>query len=107
MQHEEFAEIVAQQLERVSAVLGVKTDEYATHEDQLHNLRLSAILQGESLAEAALGMMAKHTASIFTMVKSGKPFPTAKWDEKITDHIVWLILIKAALTEGAKNPLQE
>jgi hypothetical protein len=104
--HEEFAEILAQQLERVSAILGVKTAEYAT-EDQLHNIRMSAILQEESLPEAVVGMMVKHTVSIFTMVKSGKPYPTDKWDEKITDHIVWLILLKAALTEGAQNPLQE
>jgi hypothetical protein len=49
----------------------------------------------------------KHTVSIFAMIKSGKPFPEEKWDEKITDHIVWLILLKAALTEGAQNPLKE
>jgi hypothetical protein len=58
-----------------------------------------------SLAEAVAGMMVKHTVSIFTMVKDGKPHPEAKWDEKITDHIVWLILLKAALIEGAKNSL--
>jgi hypothetical protein len=104
MKHEEFAGILEQQLARVSAILGVKTEEYAT-EDQLHNIRMSAILQGESLAEAVAGMMVKHTVSIFTMVKDGKPHPEAKWDEKITDHIVWLILLKAALIEGAKNSL--
>lgn len=101
MRHEEFAEILEQQLARVSAVLGVKTKEYAT-EDQLHNIRMSATLQGESMAEAVAGMMVKHTISIFTMVKDGKPHPEAKWDEKITDHIVWLVLLKAALIEDAK-----
>lgn len=106
MKHEEFAGILSQQLERVSAILGVKTEEYAT-EDQLHNIRQAALLKQESLPEAVIGMMVKHTVSIFTMVKSGKPFPEAKWDEKITDHIVWLILLKASLTEGAQNPLKE
>lgn len=104
MKHEEFAEILAQQLERVSAVLGVKTAEYA-REDQLHNIRLAAHLQGESLAEAVAGMMVKHTVSIFTMVQDGQPHPEDKWDEKITDHIIWLVLLKAALIDGAKNPL--
>jgi hypothetical protein len=104
MKHEEFAGILEKQLARVSAILGVKTEEYAT-EDQLHNIRMSAILQGCSLPEAVAGMMVKHTVSIFTMVKDGKPHPEAKWDEKITDHIVWLILLKAALIEGAQNPI--
>lgn len=106
MTHEEFAGILDEQLSKISAVLGVKTDEYAT-EDQLYNLRTAALLKGESIPEAAIGMMVKHTVSIFQMVKSGKPFPMEQWDEKITDHIIWLILLKAALVEGAQNPLKE
>lgn len=106
MTHEEFAEILDEQLSRISAVLGVKTDEYAT-EDQLHNIRMAAVLQEESLPEAVAGMMVKHTVSIYTMVNSGKPFPVEKWDEKITDHLVWLILLKAALVDDAQNPPKE
>jgi hypothetical protein len=106
MTHEEFAAILDEQLSRITAVLGVKTDEYAT-EDQLHNIRMAAIITDESMAKAVIGMMVKHTVSIFTMVNSGKAYPTEKWDEKITDHIIWLILLKAALTEGAQNPLKE
>jgi hypothetical protein len=104
---EEFAGILEEQLSRVSAILGVKTDEYATPKDQLHNIRQAALLKEESLPEAVIGMMVKHTVSIFAMVKSGKPFPVEKWDEKITDHIIWLVLLKASLTENAQNPLKE
>lgn len=106
MKHEEFAGILEKQLSRISAVLGVKTDEYAT-EDQLHNIRQGALLQQKSMPEAVGGMMSKHTVSIYTMIESGKEYPEALWDEKITDHIVWLILLKATLIEGAKNPLKE
>ena len=49
-------------------------------------------------------MMVKHTVSIFDMVESGKPFDLALWDEKITDHINYLILIRAALVENAEHP---
>lgn len=104
MLHDQFKGILDAQIKRVRDILVVKTEEYAT-EDQLHNLRTAALLKGESIPEAALGMMVKHTVSIFTMVKSGKPYPEAMWDEKITDHIVWLILLKASLVEGAQNPL--
>jgi hypothetical protein len=104
---DQFMGILDAQIKRVQDILVVKTDEYAKVEDQLHNIRQAAILLEGSLPEAVVGMMVKHTVSIFAMVKSGKPFPEEKWDEKITDHIVWLILLKAALTEGAQNPLKE
>jgi|SRR5881409_3499939 hypothetical protein len=107
MQADQFMDVLDAQIQRVRDILVVKTDEYAKDVDQLHNIRHAALLQEESLPEAVVGMMVKHTVSIFAMVKSGKPFPEAKWDEKITDHIVWLILLKAALTEGAQNPLKE
>jgi hypothetical protein len=107
VQADQFMDILDTQIQRVRDILVVKTDEYAQTEDQLHNIRQAALLQEESLPEAVRGMMVKHTVSIFAMIKSGKPFPEEKWDEKITDHIVWLILLKAALTEGAQNPLKE
>jgi hypothetical protein len=102
--HDQFKGILDAQIKRVRDILVVKTEEYAT-DDQLHNLRTAALLKGESIPEAAIGMMVKHTVSIFTMVKSGKSYPEALWDEKITDHIVWLILLKAALIESEQNPL--
>ena len=107
MKQEEFAEVLEQQLDRISAVLGVKTNEYATEDDQLKNIRAAAVLMGISMPESVAGTMVKHTVSIYHMIKSGKPFPVEVWDEKITDHIIWLILLKAALHEGADNPLTE
>lgn len=52
------------------------------------------------MPQAISGMMAKHTVSIYDMVESGKPFELAQWDEKITDHICYLILLRAALVEN-------
>lgn len=105
MKADQFKDVLDAQIKRVQDVLVVKTEEYAAEEDQLHNIRMAALLKEESLPEAVIGMMVKHTVSIFSMVKSGKPFPEDKWDEKLTDHIVWLVLLKAALTEGAQRPL--
>lgn len=105
MKADQFKGILDAQIKRVQDILVVKTEEYAADEDQLHNIRQAALLKGESLPEAVIGMMVKHTVSIFSMVKSGKPFPEEKWDEKLTDHIVWLVLLKASLTEGAQRPL--
>jgi hypothetical protein len=107
VQQGEFAEILQEQLDRISAVLGVKTNEYATQEDQLKNIRAAATLMEEPLPKSVAGTMVKHTVSIYHMIKSGKQFPMEVWDEKITDHIIWLILLKATLHEGAQTTLTE
>jgi len=54
------------------------------------------------MAQAVSGMMVKHTVSIFDMVEGPNTFSEQTWDEKITDHIIYLILLKAALLDEAK-----
>lgn len=106
MTHEEFEAVLDAQIKRVQAVLVNKTAEYA-NDDQLNNFRKAAHLRNCSMAQAVLGMMVKHTVSIFDMVEGPNTFSEQTWDEKITDHIIWLVLLKASLTENAQNPLKE
>lgn len=101
MTQDEFEQILNDQLRRINAVLNVKRDEYATT-DVLSNFRTSAAIRGCSMPEAVTGMMVKHTTSIYDMVATGNPYPVEVWDEKITDHLNYLILLKACLIEGAK-----
>lgn len=99
MEHREFEGILVQQLARVSSVLGVKTEEYATDTDQLSNIRASAELQHIPMREAVAGMMSKHTVSIYAMCRDADRHTIERWDEKITDQIIWLILLRAVLEE--------
>jgi hypothetical protein len=101
MQIDRFEAILDAQIKRVRDVLVVKAAEYATA-DHLANFKKVAHLRGVGLPQAVLGMMAKHTVSIFDMVESGKPFDMTVWDEKITDHINYLILLRAALAEDTE-----
>lgn len=107
MKADRFENILDAQLKRVRDVLVTKTEEYSADEDQLANVRWMAFAQGTSMPRAIIGAMAKHSFSIYKMVRDGKPYPIEKWDEKITDHIVWLILLRAALIENAENPQME
>ena len=101
MNQQDFDDLLETQLARVSSVLGLKTKEYATETDQLKNIRDAAELQGLTMQEAVGGMMAKHTVSIYSMLKdTGTLYPDAVWDEKITDHIIWLILLRAVLEDN-------
>lgn len=94
-----FNQVLADQLEKINEILGSKAGEYADDNDRLHNFKASAVLQGITPIEALRGKMAKHTISIYDMIASGKAFPLEKWDEKITDHINYLILLRALVVE--------
>ena len=98
MTHKEFEVVLEAQIQRLRDVLINKTAEYAT-DDQLHNFRKTAHLRGCTMPQAVAGMMAKHTVSIYDMVSNGDIFSEETWDEKITDHIIYLILLKATLKE--------
>lgn len=98
MQNEEFNYILERQLSSIEHVLGAKASEYAT-EDRLHNFKQAAHLQGVTMRQALVGMMSKHTVSIYDMCMSDESFTEDVWDEKITDHLNYLILLKAVITE--------
>ena len=100
MNSSEFQEVLDRQLSRISSILGIKTGEYATDKDQLKNIRDAARLRDIPMKEAVAGMMVKHTVSIYAMIaEADRDFPMIMWDEKITDHIIWLILLLAVLEE--------
>ena len=89
-----FNKVVDEQLTTCKNVLCSKANEYAT-EDRLHNFKQAAHIQKTSPTKALAGMMAKHTVSIYDMIESGREYTGAMWDEKITDSINYLLLLKA------------
>ena len=76
-----------------------KGKEYS-HEDEdyLEIFKTAGKLQGISARRALAGMMAKHTVSIYDMCRHGK-YPRSVWQEKITDHINYLLLLMAIVRE--------
>lgn len=98
MTHDEFQNILEDQITRLRDILDVKGDEYST-EDQLHNFIVAGQLQGCSPKEALVGMMTKHIVSVYDMTRSNEELIFARWDEKITDAIAYLVLLRAAVLE--------
>jgi len=98
MKRTEFDQIVHETLEMCDKVLVVKAKEYAT-EDRLHNFKIAAGMQGISPIQALAGMMAKHTVSVYDMCYANREFPIELWNEKITDHMNYLILLKGLVIE--------
>lgn len=99
MTHEKFAAIVEKQTEKCLDLLVVKGKEYSLDADRLIAFKRAAALQGETVKQALCGMLAKHVVSVYDMCMSGDEFTEARWDEKITDSINYLLILKAAIKE--------
>lgn len=102
MNSEQFATIFNQQMKLCEDTLLHKAGEYATDDDRLHNFQIASALQGCTPVQALGGMMAKHSTSIYDMIQVKDPaqFTMEMWNEKITDHINYLILLKATVHEA-------
>lgn len=99
MNHNDFNDVITRQMTRCLGVLVRKGDEYATDEDRLANFRTAAALQGCSMERALAGMMAKHTVSVYEMLNNPLGVELEQWDEKITDHINYLLLLRAVIEQ--------
>ena len=95
-----FNNIIEKQIERSTSVLVNKAQEYATDNDRLHNFKAAAALRGISVRDALAGMMLKHTVSIYDMCNTNLEYTEAVWNEKITDHINYLLLLRAVIEEN-------
>lgn len=94
---------VDRQIDACRHILVNKAQEYAT-DDRLHNFRVAAELHGTTMASALAGMMAKHSVSVYDMCKDPGAHNMEVWDEKLTDHINYLLLLRAVVAEEAANP---
>lgn len=101
MKTERFENILSERLKKCIDTLSVKANEYAT-EDRLHNFKVAAQLQNCTPITALAGMMAKHTVSVYDLAErqeNGLVVTKEMWDEKIGDHINYLLLLDALITE--------
>lgn len=98
MKTNRFNQIIDTQLDTCKSILQHKAKEYAT-EDRLHNFRVAADLQGVPAKNALGGMMAKHTVSIYDMCGNEESYSKELWNEKITDSINYLLLLRALIQE--------
>lgn len=106
MTPEEFDVLLERRLKNIRFKLGAKAKEYAQGLNRLHNFERGAEIRGCTPAQALMGMMLKHEVSVHDLVD----FPVsseidtdsynALVEEKVGDHINYLILLEALLKEG-------
>lgn len=97
---EQYKEIVENTLEMCKETLNLKNEEYSSQRNPFHNFIVAANLQNTTPIKALAGMMAKHTASIYDMCVDEENISVEKWNEKITDHINYLIILRTMVVMG-------
>ena len=82
-----------------------KTKEYTGDDpDRLGAFKAAAALQHTTPQRALAGMLAKHIVSLYDMCFAEEVvYPMDTWDEKITDSLNYLFLLKAIVKEGHTN----
>lgn len=86
-------------------ILQKKTKEYTGGDtDRLGAFKAAAALQHTTPERALAGMLAKHIVSLYDMCfADGMSFDAGTWDEKITDSLNYLFLLKVIVKEGQTN----
>jgi hypothetical protein len=105
MTQEKFNDVVIRQMDFCTSLLMTKGTEYApdaliNHEiDRLAHFKKAAALMNTTSRAALFSMLAKHLVSISDMCMDEKNHPVEKWDEKITDSINYLFILRAIIEE--------
>ena len=97
----EFQEVFSKQMKLCEETLNRKKKEYIGNgSDRLSTFKIAAGLQKSNAKAALMGMMAKQIVSLYEMSGSRDGiYPVQVWEEKITDSINYLILLRALVEE--------
>lgn len=100
MTKDEFNKVMREQIEICSVLMTEKNREYAEdHPDKLAAFKTAAALQGISPRAALMGMLAKHLVSVSDMCNTDTLYTLPHWEEKITDVINYMLLLKGIVVE--------
>lgn len=67
--------------------------------DRLAHFKKAAAIMSATPKAALLGMLSKHIVSVSDMCTDSRDYPIEKWDEKITDSINYLLILRAIVEE--------
>ena len=99
MNTDQFNLIVIERIEKITATLQKKAEEYATNNDRLHNFNLASCIDECSASQSLWGMAMKHLVSVIDLVNGDLENTHENANEKIGDLINYLILLEATLQE--------
>ena len=95
----EFNASINAQIKRSQDLLLKKNANYNPNDDKLATFKTAAALMDVTPESALAGMLVKHTVSVYGMIRQNLDAPAEVWNEKITDHINYLLLLRALVDE--------
>ncbi len=105
MNNEEFLKIVDNQIEQCKSTLKLKGDIYSDQSiqgsDRLIQFKKIAAIQRTDQVTALAGCMVKHTTLLYDLIGNWRSVSKEQWKETIGDHMNYLFLLMAILTEEA------
>ena len=100
MKTTDFNVIVKEQLQKIEDLLVLKGVEYNLDEnDRFSDFKQAAAFTGQTPEQVLYGYMLKHIMSITSMIQTAEEFSKARWVEKITDNMVYLVLLRGLLED--------
>jgi hypothetical protein len=100
----DFEDIVCKQFKYCYKLLFEKAKQYNIGtEDRLHAFKVASAFEGISTKQALFGMLSKHLVSLSDMIRKDSVQPLDVWNEKISDSINYLLLLKAIIEEEAES----
>lgn len=107
MRGEEFNKVVEETLTYARELLIKKNGAYNTSADRLQSFKTASSVLDTTPIKALGGMMSKHTISIYDLIGAEEVAPLDIWIEKISDHINYLVLLKALVVESQASAIEE
>ena len=106
MNREHFTYIFEGTVDKSRETLLRKNEEYGQEQDIFRAFTQAGHLQDIEPHQALLGMLAKHTTSIYDMGSVDiLDHALHQWEEKIMDHINYLILLRAMVLDANRKPV--
>jgi hypothetical protein len=106
MKPEVFNDVVCKQFERCMETLGAKKTEYSGDKDRLDQFKRGGNFRGKHPMDVLAGMMMKHTTSVYDLIErqsNGETVGLGMWEEKITDHINYLVLLMGLVCDVGRE----
>lgn len=111
MKTEELRESMEHQFGRCMNIMAGKSEEYTEgSQDKLEHFKAAAALMGVKPEAALMGMMSKHLVSVADMCMDSRgsgAYSLDRWNEKITDSMNYLFLLKAIVEENRAMSWEE
>ena len=95
----EYAPDAAKEKGPELAPLGYEKSTTTKNADRLAHFKKAAAIMSTTPKAALLGMLSKHIVSVSDMCTDNRNYPIEKWDEKITDSINYLLILRAIVEE--------